>query len=428
MPHMIRKTLAASVLSGVLLMGVSCARKSDAESQKKEQPVPVTLQSVLVQDVQRTIEVVGTLWGREDATVSAKVPGKVGVIFKDVGDVVSPGEPLMQVKTLDYELARKEKEAAVFEALAKVGLKEMPPGNFDATQVPTVVRARLQMQNAESKFNRGKTLHDQQPPLTSDQEFADLQTVLDVSKSNYDVEVLSVGAILAEARSKAAMLDIAGQQVFDTTTRAPSFLASTQPTTQSADPPYSYVVSARMVSVGELVKELTPVFRLVDDHIIKLRASVPERYISDIENGQTVKVNVDAYKQDFWGKISRINPQIDPANRTFLIEVLIPNDKRLLKAGAFAKASVHKTVKDKDVLFAPRDAVVSFAGVNKVFLIDPSQRAQEVNVDLGEQNKDFVEILPDPIKGMPLGPSDQVVVKGTSKLATGVLVSIAAKP
>ena len=47
---------------------------------------------------------------------------------------------------------------------------EMPPADFDLAKVPTVERARLQSANAQAKFDRGKRLHDQQPPLMSDQD------------------------------------------------------------------------------------------------------------------------------------------------------------------------------------------------------------------------------------------------------------------
>ena len=63
--------------------------------------------------------------------------------------------------------------------------------------------------------------------------------------------------------------------------------------------------------------------------------------MAEIKVGQKVKANVEAYpKVDFQGTVSRVNPQIEPENRTFSIEVLIPNDDHRLKPGAFARASV----------------------------------------------------------------------------------------
>jgi RND family efflux transporter MFP subunit len=180
------------------------------------------------------------------------------------------------------------------------------------------------------------------------------------------------------------------------------------------------VVTARYVNVGELVHEITPCYRLVDDNPIKLRAKAPERYIAEIKTGQKVKTKIEAYPDvDFWGTVSRINPQIDSDNRTFSIEVLIPNEDHRLKAGSFARAAVQTHI-DEKVVFAPQEAVVSFAGVNKVFTVE-NGKAVEVNIDPGEArtaDNNYVEIVTG-LKG-----NEKVVISGTSKLATGVPVVI----
>jgi RND family efflux transporter MFP subunit len=309
------------------------------------------------------------------------------------------------------------------EALAKLGLKELPPKDYDVTKVPTVVRTRLQAENAEARFNRGKKLFESKPPLMSEQDFADLETALRVAKSAYDVEMLTARALVAEAYSLKGDLDIAAQRLTDATTRAPSTSeATTQPVDTGKAPgdPHTYVVTARYVNTGELVKEITPCYRLVDDTPIKLRAKVPERYVAEVKVGQKVKTNVESYPGvDFWGVVSRVNPQIDPDNRTFSLEVLIPNDDHRLKPGAFARASVQTRI-DPAVVFAPQEAVVTFAGVNKVFTVR-DDKAVEINVDPGDaraEGNNYVEITSG-LKG-----AESVVTSGTSKLATGVPVSI----
>jgi membrane fusion protein (multidrug efflux system) len=164
------------------------------------------------------------------------------------------------------------------------------------------------------------------------------------------------------------------------------------------------------------MKAVSPMFRLIDDDPVKLRAPVPERYISEVKVGQKVDVNVEAYPQAFHGEIARINPQIDPTNRTFQIEVVVANEKHLLPPGAFARGLV-QTRMDPQVVFVPLESVVSFAGVNKVFTVKEN-KAVEIVVELGVRRGNFIEI----IKGV--SPSDTVVVSGTSKLASGVPVTV----
>ncbi|MGH7214983.1 MAG: efflux RND transporter periplasmic adaptor subunit, partial [Tepidisphaeraceae bacterium] len=422
---MAKRALAPGVLVGLfaLLTVAGCeggAPAGDAAPGKKEpEAVPVILRQVKSEPIQRYVEVVGTLWGDEDATVSAKVAGRVVGIFKDVGDRAAPDEPLAHIEQTDYELAARQKELAVSEQLAKLGLGEFPAGDFDANTVPTVQRAKLQADNAQAKYQRGLQLHEQTPPLISDQDFADLRTAWDVAKSNYDVEMLTARSLLSEARTRQAELQIARQALADTTVKTPSApspgtpgeggseddferRATTNPnhpnplpkyrqrgqeevTTSPSSSPREYAVAARQVSVGEYVSQGTPLFRLIDDDPLKYRAAVPERFAADIRVGQGVRLVVEAFAgREFAGEVTRINPQIDPANRTFQIECIIPNPQRVLKPGAFARARL-LTHSDSGVVFVPREAVVTFAGTTKVFTVDPEGKAVEQTIQTGER-------------------------------------------
>jgi len=427
--HRLLLSAATTALAGLLITTLTaCEKKIQAQTTRAATTVPVVLKSVRTRRVQRAVDVVGTLYGEEETIVSAKVPGRIIALYKDIGDSVAPFDPLVQLKQNDYILAVNKAQLAMEESLAKVGLRELPPKDFDCSKVPTVVKAKLQADNAEARYKRGTKLFESQPPLMSEQDYSDLDSAFRVAKSNYEVEMLNARALVAQAWSLKGDWEIANQRLTDTTTRAPSTPeATTQPSDTGRVPstPHTYVVTARYVNVGELVHEITPCYRLVDDNPIKLRAKAPERYVSEVKVGQTVKTNVEAYGEDFWGTVSRVNPQIDPDNRTFIIEVLIPNDEHRLKAGSFARASVQTHV-DEKVVFAPQKSVISFAGVNKVFTVNEG-KALEINVEPGEVNFDFADDKDDKhyveiangLKG-----TESLVVSGTSKLATGVPVII----
>lgn len=413
--------MRCAALAAVLAALVAgCSRKSEAPApeaaaSKAAKSVPIALKRVKIQQVQRVIGVVGTLWGDEDALIASKVSGKIVALSKDVGDLVRAGEPLAQIEKTDYALAVTQKDLAVRELLAKVGLKELPAGGFDAEAVPTVQRAKLQVGNARAKFNRAKTLFEQQARRISEEEYDDVKTALEVATRNYEVEVLTATAVVEEARARQGELEIASQRLKDTTVCA----LDASPATPGSAPatPRIYAVAGRMVSVGEYVQQGAALYRLVDDGLVKLRAPVPERYAARVAIGQKVRVTVDATTEPFEGEVARINPQIDPANRTFGVEVAVPNPKRLLNPGAFARAVILTHVDDK-VIFVPQEAIVSFAGVNKVFVVHDG-RAQELIVEVGERQGDWVEVT----KG--LTGSESVVTAGTGKLATGVAVKVA---
>jgi RND family efflux transporter MFP subunit len=275
------------------------------------------------------------------------------------------------------------------------------------------VRAQLQAENAQEKYNRGKKLFEAQPTrMMSPQDFSDLETALRVARAAYDVEVLTAKSLVASAWALKGDLDIAQQRLTDATTRAPG-------APESTTEPHTYVVVQRMVNVGELVREITPCYKLIDDNPIKLRAQVPERHVAQVKVGQKAAARVEAYPGvDFPGTISRVNPQVDLANRMFGIEILIPNDDHRLKSGAFARAAIQTNVQP-NVLFVPQEALVSFAGVSKLFTVKDN-KAVEINVEPG------VATTPDKLIEIAQGlkGGEQIVTSNASKLANGVPVEI----
>jgi multidrug resistance efflux pump len=406
-----------------LLAVAGCGDESQAKAggqQAQRDPVAVSLAPVTMQPVQRSVEVVGTLYGDEEATISAKVAGRITTIFKDVGDRSAPSEPLAQIERTDYELARTQQRMAVQESLAKLGLTEFPTGDFDPAKVPLVVRARLQALNAEAKFRRGEQLYQQKPPLLSEQDYFDLKTAFDVANSDYQVQLLSARSILAEAATRKSELDLSEQRLNDTTVRAPA-ASETEASAISAATSKAaagrYAVAARLVSVGEYVREGTPMFRLVASDPIKFRAKVPERFASQVRVGQKANVLVEAYPDVFQGVIARINPQVELTNRTFEVEITVPNADGRLQPGAFARGSL-LTRTDENVLFVPKAAVVTFAGVSKVFTVADG-KAVDHRVSVGVTLDDQVEI----VSGLKPQAAN-VVVGGAAKLAGGTLVTL----
>src|SRR5205809_3407128 len=203
-----------------LLTAIGC-NKPQATAARADAPVPVTLAQASIQPVQRAVEVVGTLWGDEDVTISAKVPGRIASIAADMGDRAESGQLLAQIEKTDYELAARQKELAVKEQLAKLDLREMPADNFDPLDVPTVQRAKLQAQNAEAKYNRAHDVTREGAQAMSQMEVDDMKNAWDVARRDYDVEVLNSRSALQAARSLAAQLDIARRALADTIIAAP---------------------------------------------------------------------------------------------------------------------------------------------------------------------------------------------------------------
>ena len=157
----------------------------------------------------------------------------------------------------------------------------------------------------------------------------------------------------------------------------------------------TYVVSQRAVSEGSFVRPGTEVCKLVIDRMLKMRALIPERFSNEIQRGQRVQVSTAANPQPVAGLVARINPTVDPVNRTFQVEIEIPNAEGKLKPGSFAKAAI-LTKLDSEVATVPLEALTTFAGITKVFTVE-NGHAKEVRVTLGAQNTEWIEVASPPL-------------------------------
>lgn len=411
--------IRAGVLAGfvaAIIPAPGCDRASSAPASSEREGVAVTVTTPVPHEMARTIQASGTLFGDEQATISAKVSGRVVEVLADLGDVVKPGDPLVRIDPVDYALARDERRSAFVQALARVGLSELPPEDFEVSSLPSVERARLQMENAKARYERGKTLAERQPPLISQQDYADLQTAWEVARSNQDVERLQAEATLAEARTLQSQLRMAEQRLHDTLHVAPRIVRGEEPSAAADDPERRYDVAERLVSVGDFMQIGSPLLRLVDADPVKLRAHVPERRLGAVRVDQAVKVRVDSEPEPFLGRVWRVSPAVDVATRNFIVEILIANPEGRLKPGSFAIADIE--IGRETALCVPESSVITFAGVNKVVLVREGKAAEQ-RIELGERSNGSIEVR----KG--LEADDQVVVRPSASLTTGTPVTIA---
>ena len=375
--------------------------------------IVVTAAPVTARPAQRSVEAVGTIYGYEEVAICTKVEGRVRRILHEVSDRVKPGEVLLEIDPTDYELSVRQAEKALQVDLAKLGLKEPPGSGFDVTQVPPVMQAAARLENAKTRLNRTQRLSSRQ--ANSAEELADKTADYQVAQAEHDNQIMLAKAGLAMIQMKQEALAIARQQLKDTVIRVPT---PTQPI-PGLDQGAVYAISFRDVAEGSFVRPGMEVFKLVIDRILKLRVPVPERHSQQVKLRQKADVFAAASTRPFVGTVTRINPSVEPVARTFEVEIRVPNPEGELKPGGFAKAAIFTRL-DNEAPTVPLEALVSFAGVTKVFLVE-NGRAKEVPVTLGLQSTKWVEIA-----APALAPGSQVVTSGQAALADGVVVSIRA--
>jgi multidrug efflux pump subunit AcrA (membrane-fusion protein) len=385
--------------------------------------VPVTLGAVRAVALRRTVPVVGTLHAYEDVQLAPKVDGRVLAWFRDAGDWVAPGEVLLELDPTTLALAVAQARPALQAELRKLKLDALPETDAELAghvgKVDAVAQARANQELAEKELAR--TEFEFSKGVGAQQVLDAARTRVKVAKAAADLAETDARVTLAQARRLKAALDDAEENLRETKLRAPDRpeWAAWSAVVGAAANPVRYAVANRMVSNGEMIRQMpvTNAYRLVLDHVLKLRVTVPEKFRPDVRVGQAVEVRGDsAPGRTFAGTVVRVNPAVDPQSRTFTAEIEVPNYARLLSTGGFAQAEI-LTRTDAEVLTVPPEAVVAFAGVTKVFVAD-GDVARAVEVEMGTREKDWVEV-----RGA-LKRDAKVITSGQTQLVDGSPIRI----
>ncbi len=396
-----RAALALVAAAALGLTGCPAASHDAAPAAADAPPVRVRTDLVGTGTAPRRLRVVGTLVPEEEMTVAAEVQGRVVAVLHDVGDRVPPGEPLVRIDDRDLVLERDQRRRALEETLTRLGLEELPADEPDLAGLPNVASARVAAANANARWERGRALFERDPPLISEQALADLRAAAEVARSDEEGALLAARTLLAEARTRRALLDVAEDRLRRTHVVTPDGARPALPgaTTAGAASPPTYVVAERSVAVGDYVRVGDPLLRLVDADPLLLRLAVPERRMTGVVVGLAVQVSVASAGEPVAAKLVRVRPEVDPRTRTYVVEAAVPNAALALAPGAFATAEIELGT-DETVVLVPESALRTFAGVHKVLVVADG-RAVERPVTIGRRIGGRVEI----VEGLDAGES-----------------------
>jgi len=177
--------------------------------------------------------------------------------------------------------------------------------------------------------------------------------------------------------------------------------------------PFSGIAGLRNVSPGIIVTAGTPLVEISDISTIKLDFTIPEAYLSQVDVGQQVQARVSAFNnQLFTGRITAIDPQVDPVTRSASVRALIDNPDLKLKPGMLMTVGIIR--EQRDALAVPELAVVGEGREKYVYTVNEDGRTvSRTRVLTGERQPGYVEVT------AGLQPGDLVVSEGVVKLRDG---------
>jgi RND family efflux transporter MFP subunit len=318
------------------------------------------------------VELVGTLEGEREVTVSSEVAGRVLTIQADLGDRVQQGQVLVEIDARELTLAVDRQQAALQQVLASLGLSKESDPMPDPAQTSVVRRAAADLADAKTNFERAKSLLDKN--VVARQVYDSAEARYQAADASYTGALEGVRNLVAQGENLRAQLALARKKVADTMVRAP----------------FGGTVRARMVEMGQYVKEQGSIMLITDTNPLKMRASIPEHWFPYVASGARIELTVEAYEEKFQGRVARVSRAIDPQSRTFSIEAEVDNTAERLRPGLFARAVLF-TSRTDSVLRVPASAVISYYGVQKVYAIENAQIVEKV-VKLGDRFGDVIEI------------------------------------
>ena len=179
--------------------------------------------------------------------------------------------------------------------------------------------------------------------------------------------------------------------------------------TTSVPAPIDGVITQRTANVGLNVDQATPLFTVVDLSTVWIVADMYEKDFARIGVGNDATVTTSAYPGlSLRGRISYIDPQVNPETRTAKVRVEVPNLRGELRLGMYAGVVV-TGAPGASVPVVPRSAIQNVGDRTVVYLANPKEPGTftEREVRLGETAGEQVEVT------AGLQPGDAVVTEGS---------------
>ena len=240
-----------------------------------------------------------------------------------------------------------------------------------------LLQAQLQLQNQEVELQRLKSLYE----------------AGGLSQSDYDAIQMQYNVLKTQVENL----------IENTTLRSP----------------INGVVTARNYDVGDMYAMSMPIFTVEQIVPVKLLVGISESDYSKVKKGDSVSITADAIPgKTFYGKVNRIYPTVDPATRTFTVEVKVDNAYKTLRPGMFVRATINFGVNNNVVI--PDVAVVKQQGSGErfVYVLNEDNTVTYQKVVLGRRMGTEYEVL----EGISNGA--KVVTGGQIRLKDGIKVTV----
>jgi RND family efflux transporter MFP subunit len=402
------------LLAALVLAFVSAACSKKAESSTPETTAqaagkaeasptaipPVEVTTTATRGLARGVAVVGSFAADEEVVVAAQAAGELSQLNVDFGSYVQAGQIIATIDQRDAKLKIEQAEATLKQTMARLGMPASlnEGAAFDAQQNADVKVAKAQLDWTKMDLDRATKLVENGDISRSIYDNAVTQHNL--SQARYQAAVDAVNQQLAVVEQQRSALNLAKKALADTIVRAP----------------ISGAVKEKHTARGAYLPVNGKIVTLVKINPLRLRADIPESAAATVRVGQQMSLEVDSFPgRTFTGRIVRIGPSLNEQTRALTVEAQVANAGNQLRPGMFARATL-VTAPNAPAVMVPSKAVITVAGLTKVYVIENGQAAERI-IKTGATDGDLVEIIEGVASGETLATSN------LEKLQTGTVVN-----
>lgn len=330
----------------------------------------------------------GNLQPVTEAPVLARASGYIRKRYADIGDHVKGGQVLAEIEAPELDQQIRQAQAVLDQ------------------QKSSVEQAEAALEQGRSKENLARVTAER---------WANLVARGAVSKQENDVYQAQYAAQQADVH--ALEKAVAGSRSNVAAAQAGLARLNELKGYQTVRAPFTGVITVRNVDVGTLINEgNTLLYRIAQTDRMRTYINVPQSEAESVRVGQKATLEFSELpNRKFSGTVTRTANALDPASRTLLTEVELPNPDGALLPGMYAQVDLQMLRKTAPLLI-PGDTLVVRADGTQVAVVKPGGEIHFARIQVGRDFGAQLEVL------SGLGEGEQIVVSPSDAVREGARV------
>ncbi|HEX4275000.1 MAG TPA: efflux RND transporter periplasmic adaptor subunit [Bryobacteraceae bacterium] len=311
------------------------------------------------------LDLPGNIQAITEAPILARTDGYLAKRLVDIGDRVQNGQPLAEIAAPELDEQVRQVKAALQQARSALDQAQanlvQGKSNMELARITAERWSKVVARGGVSKQENDQYQAQYQAQVAG---VDSLEKAVAAQRSN-----------VAQAEANVAHIDeVQGYRIVKA--------------------PFSGVITQRNVDVGALVSTgNTLLFRIAQTGTLRTYVNVPQSNASSIRIGQAAHLKVSNLPgRVFTGTVSRTANALDPASRTMLVEIQVPNADGALLPGMYSQVQMSDARTSTPVL-VPGDALQVEADGTKVAVLQPDQTVHFQAIQVGRDYGDKIEVL-----------------------------------